>query len=126
QRRFRHAVEALEPLDHRPGIAAVEVDLGAIARRQDRRFLDLRLAEQGAQGGCRRVRMERDLLPHPERRGRMVQTEGVKRHGSWAFRNRDSTAAGAGFGGKGLISIKLVGGTRSYYAGEAPLDATPG
>ena len=63
------------------GLAAVEIDLGPVAGRQDRRFLDLGPRQEVAQRVAQRVRRERDLLPHLERRGRVVEAEGVEGHG---------------------------------------------
>ena len=67
----------------RRGIAAAEIDLGAVAGRQDRRFLHpCAAAGQVAQRVGQRVRRERDLLAHLERRGRVVEAERVERHGA--------------------------------------------
>ena len=74
-------VKICEPLGHRLGFGAVEVDLGAIAGRQDRRFLDPLPTDQVAQRLAQRLGLEHDLLPHLERRGGVVEAEGVKRHG---------------------------------------------
>ena len=82
QRRLGHAMEGFEPLHDRLGFGAIEVDLGPVAGRQDRRLLDLWLAEEIAQCGTQRIHLERKALPHLERRGAVVEAEGVQRHGS--------------------------------------------
>jgi hypothetical protein len=81
QRRPGHAMERLEPLHDRLGLGAMEVNLGPIAGRQNRRLLDLRLPEEIAQCGAQRIDLERDPLPHLERRGAVVKAECVERHG---------------------------------------------
>ena len=77
-------MEGLEPAFHRLRIGAVEVDLGPVARRQDRRLLHMRLREQIAQRRAQRVDMKRYALPHRDRRGRVIETKGVQSHGTIA------------------------------------------
>ena len=66
QRILRHAVEILEPLDHRLRLGAVDVDLGPVAGRQDRRFLHLR-PRPGGRAARARARPAR-TRPAPARR----------------------------------------------------------
>ncbi len=75
-----HPVEALQPALDRRGFGGAEIDLGPVAGRQNRRFLDARLRDQVAQRDTQRVRLECNLLAHLDRRGRMVQAKGVERH----------------------------------------------
>ena len=81
QRALRQVVEAREPVRDRLGLVAVEVDLGAVAGRQDRRFLHPARADQVAQRVAQRVRRERDPLAHVEGRGRVVEAESDR--GPW-------------------------------------------
>ena len=81
QRHLGLAMEGFEPLHDRLGRGAIEVDLGPVAGREDRRFLDLRLAEEIAQCGTQRIDLERKALPHLERRGAVVEAKCVQRHG---------------------------------------------
>ena len=81
QRIPRHVVELLQPLDDRLRLGPVHVDLGPVAGRQDRGFLDLRSRQQVAQRVPDRVRRERDALPHVQRCGLVVEAEGVESHG---------------------------------------------
>jgi hypothetical protein len=75
-----HTMKVLEPARDGRGIGGVDVDLGPVAGRQNGRFVDARLRDQVAQRGAQGVRLERNLLAHLDRRGRMVQTQGVERH----------------------------------------------
>ncbi len=80
QRVRGHPVKLLEPAHHRLRVRAVDVHLGTVARRQDRGFPDLRPGEEVAQRVAQRVRRERDLLPHVQRCGLVVQAEGIEGH----------------------------------------------
>ncbi len=73
-------MRTLEPARDRLRLAAVEIHFGAIARRQDRGFLDHPLRRQLAQGIGKRIGRERHPLAHVERRGRVVESERVERH----------------------------------------------
>ena len=76
----RHSMELLEPLDHRPRLRSMDVELGTVARRQDRRFLDRGAGEEVAQRVTETFGREGDPFAHVERRGRVIQAEGVKGH----------------------------------------------
>ena len=73
-------MELLEPLDHRPRLRAMDVELGTVARRQDRRFLDRGAGEEVAQRVTETFGREGDPFAHVERRSRVIQAEGVKGH----------------------------------------------
>src|SRR5438067_2086786 len=78
-------MKLFEPAHDGLRIAAVEVDLGAVASREDRRFLYLRRRDQVPQCRTQRLHPERNRLPHLERRGRVVEAEGIKGHGVTVF-----------------------------------------
>ena len=80
QRILGHVVEAFEPADDGLRLRPMHVDLGAVAGRQDRRFLDRRQPQKVAERMPERVRRERDPLAHLERRSRVVEAEGVEGH----------------------------------------------
>ena len=80
QRILRDAVEVLEPAHDRLRLRPVHIDLGPVAGRQDRGFLDPGPRQEVAQRVAERVGRERDLLPHVERCGLVVEAEGVERH----------------------------------------------
>ena len=75
QRPLRQVVEPGKPVRDRIGVVAVEIDLGAIAGREDRRFLHPARADQIAQRVAQCVLRERDALPHVDGRGGVVQAE---------------------------------------------------
>ena len=80
QRIPRDAVEVLQPAHHGLRVGPVDVDLGAIAGRQDRCLADLRPTNEIAQRVAQRILGERDLLPHGDRRRLVVQAEGIEGH----------------------------------------------
>jgi len=57
------------------------VDFGAIAGRENRGFLHVPRPDQVAERLGERVGRERNPLPHLDRRGLVVESERVKRHG---------------------------------------------
>ena len=61
-------------------LVGAAIDLGAIAGGKYCRFLDRRAADQVAQGRSQRFHLERDSLPHLDRRSRVIEAKGVERH----------------------------------------------
>ena len=113
QRIAREVLHALKPAHDPLRIVAVKVDLGPVARRQNRGFLDLAGAGQVTQRVGQRVRRERNPLAHRERGGRVVEAECMERHDR-ATREGEfypitcpgKPPAGGLFPPCGLISIK--------------------
>jgi hypothetical protein len=85
QRIGRQAMRLLEPPRDARGLAAAEIHLGAVARRQDRRLADRARAGHVAQRVGERVGRERDALAHVERRGGVAEADGMERHGDAGF-----------------------------------------
>ena len=71
-----HAVVIRHPVDGRARFRGRAVDLGAVARGNDRRFADRPAVHQVTQGLRHLFGMENHPLTHIERRGLVVQSEG--------------------------------------------------
>ena len=76
----RQIARAFEPARDRFRRTAMKVHLGAIARREDRRFLDHPARRELTQRARQRVRRERHALAYVERRSRVIESERVERH----------------------------------------------
>jgi hypothetical protein len=75
-----HAVIVREPRNGIARLIGAAVDLRAVARRDDRSFLDALLRDEIAQGLHQAFGVENHPLAHIERRGLVVQTESKDLH----------------------------------------------
>jgi hypothetical protein len=75
-------LRVLEPVRDARRVAVAEIHFGAVAGRQDRRLLDRTRPGQVAQRIAERIGREHHPLAHVERRGRVVESDGVERHGA--------------------------------------------
>src|SRR5690242_848552 len=130
----------LEPARDGRWLAAVKIDLGAIARRQDRRFADDAPRRELPQPRGQRVGRERDPLAHVEWRRRVVEAERVEGHAcGWtsetgrelrAVRRRDRahfTAAGP-VGASQLVDLRErtdVGSETTFACAKLVSDLRP-
>src|SRR6266496_4917626 len=93
ERSLRHAMKPRQPRRYGRGSVPLEIDLGPVAGRQDRRFLRATGGYDIAQRVDQDLGCEDHSLPHVERRGSVVEANGEKRHGTLpAAWNHESTA----------------------------------
>jgi len=118
ERRARQVVRGFQPTRHRLGLAAVKIDFGPVAGRQDGSFLDHAPVGQLAQRTGQRVGRERHPLPDIERCRRMVKPQRVERHrGGFRTRAPITTEGGRSilwFGDGHSTAVNLEGGGATF------------